>query len=76
MKPRQKTTTKMASAAYANIEPSIYKEKQKEIERHMLHLVYQYTRPNDIEDSLNQTIDYTGAKGLQKGFFDKGVMNA
>lgn len=58
---------------------STFEEKQAEIERHMLNLVYQYTRPHEAEDALNKTIDYSGKKYIEqasKDFFQKGVMNA
>lgn len=66
---------------YANVEPSSTAAHQADIERHMLHMIYQYTRPHDAEDALNRTIDYSGkafvtqkARGVD--FFDNGVINA
>lgn len=61
---------------------STFEEKQAEIELHMLNLVYQYTRkPDEIEDALNKTIDYSGKNYLEqqaskKDFFENGAINA
>ena len=67
-------------AHYGTVQKSSQEEKQKEIERHMLSLVYQYTRPNEAEDAFNRTIDYSGKKYVEqqasRDFFDRGVMNA
>jgi len=66
---------------------STWEERKARIDRKMLYLVYQYTRPNyskdDMSKALNNTIDYSGVDHLRKSedrperdFFDQGVMKA
>jgi hypothetical protein len=81
-KGNSKSTRRKKKSTYAKVVGSTFDEKQSEIEHHMLNLVYQYTRnPDEIEDALNNTIDYSGKNYVEqqahkKDFFQNGAINA
>ena len=72
---------------YTSVLESTWEERKARIDRKMLYLVYQYTRPHYTKDEMSravsQTIDYSGTDHLRKkssdsrrDFFDEGVMRA